>query len=133
MSDPDPTEEFLSIVHHALRATRRRYVIQVVADAEEAVLTVRSLAREIAVWEHELPIEQATGEPYRNAYNALSQTHLPTLSDASILIYDPNRQRVSRGSNFTLAAVLVAIDRPAAEVLKNADAAESFDLSSIGD
>lgn len=133
MPEIDSTEKFLSTLHHALRATRRRYVIQLFATTEEATYTVRTLAREIAVREHELPIEHATGEPYRNAYNALSQTHLPTLSDASVLIYDPNRQRVSRGPNFTLAALLIAIDRPAVEVLKQADAVESFDPSSIGD
>lgn len=49
----------------------------------------------------------ATGEPYRNAYNALSQTHLPTLDAASIVIYDPKRQMVSRGNYFELAALLL--------------------------
>lgn len=133
MTDDTPIEEFLSTLHHALRATRRRYVIQLLADNDEAVFTVRKLAREIAVREQGFPIEHATGEPYRNAYNALAQTHLPTLSDANILIYDPNRQRVSRGPNFTLTALLVAIDRPAAETLQGADAVESYDPSSIGD
>lgn len=133
MTETESTEAFLSTLHHALRATRRRYVVQLVTDADDTVLSVRSLAREIAVREHELPIEQATGEPYRNAYNALSQTHLPTLSDAGILIYDSNRQRVSRGPNFTLAAVFVAIDRPAVAVLQNLESAESHDPSAIGD
>lgn len=127
---------FLSMLHHALRATRRRYVIELLASTDEPVLSVRDLAREVAAREHALPVDRATGEPYRNAYNALSQTHLPTLARGSILIYDPNRQTVSRGANFTLAALLVAINRPAVQTLSSPESDDEDDLddqSSITD
>lgn len=116
MDDP-ATEEFLSSIHHALRATRRRHVIRSVHESDAAMLSVRELASQIAAIEHGLPIEQATGEPYRNAYNALSQTHLPTLAETGIIIYDPNRQTVSRGGNLQLAALLVATNRPTVDIL----------------
>lgn len=111
MTDNDE-DEFLSTLYHALRTPRRRRIIELLADADEPELSVRRIAREIAAQEHGLPRQRATGEPYRNAYNALSQTHLPTLANANIIIYDPKRQIASPGTNLTLAALLVAINRP---------------------
>jgi hypothetical protein len=111
------SNEFLSALYHSLRATRRRDVIRLLQNSPEPSLTVRELAREIAALEHQLTRTHATGEPYRNAYNALSQTHLPTLSSTNIVIYDPQRQRVSRGPNFPIAAVLVAVDESAVNSL----------------
>lgn len=129
VSDDTADDEFLSTLYHALRAPRRRRVIELVADATEPALSVRHIAREIAAREHGLPRRRATGEPYRNAYNALSQTHLPTLSNANIIIYDPKRQVVSAGANLTLATLLVAINRPAVDILyrKQLDESRNFE------
>ena len=90
-------------------------------------MSVRFLAEEIAAAEHEMPSKQATGEPYRNAYNALSQTHLPTLSRASIVIYDSERQTVSPGPNLPLAALLIAISGPAIETLRGEESDDGND------
>lgn len=114
----DEVNGYLSSLYHALRAKRRRQAIRIINDSQEPVVTVRSLAREIAAAEHELPLAHATGEPYRNVYNALSQTHLSTLADAGIVIYDPARQTVSAGPNLPLAALLVAINQPAVETFR---------------
>ena len=51
----------------------------------------------------------ATGEPYRNVYNALSQTHLPTLDNAKIVRYDQTRQVVEGASRLPIAVLLVNI------------------------
>lgn len=104
----DDQTEFLSILYHALRAPRRRRAIWHVAASEDAVIPIRRLAREIAAEELRVQPKMATGEPYRNVYNALSQTHLPTLAKAGILIYDPKRQTISRGANLAIAALLIA-------------------------
>lgn len=122
MSDEDTVEKHLSIIHHALRAARRRRVIQLMTESENKTVPVRSLASQITAWEHNLSVEQATGEPYRNAYNALSQTHLPTLAEAGIIIYDSQRQLVSPGKNLQLAALLVATNRPTVDILYEPDA-----------
>jgi len=121
MENKDPEEAFLSTIHHALRATRRRHVIQLVGTSDQPTFHVSDLAREIAAREHGLRIEHATGEPYRNTYNALSQTHLPMLEEAGILIYDPMRQTVSPGSNLTMALLIIAISRPTVDILGNID------------
>ena len=118
MSD-EKADEFLSLLYHALRTRRRRQVIRILARSDDETVTVRSLARKIAATEQSVPRSQATGEPYRNAYNALSQTHLPALVDAGIVIYDPKRQIVSPGSNLKISALLVIINASIIEVLQN--------------
>jgi len=102
-------EAVLSTLHHALRATRRRVVIVTLAEEQDQFVSVRDLAKQIAAEEENVPLERATGEPYRNAYNALSQTHLPMLSDADIIIYDSDRQVVAPGKQILAAKMLVAL------------------------
>lgn len=114
------TESFnnpVSELHHTLRATRRRAAVQVMSCSEEATVTVRSLAREIAADEHGIPTAHATGEPYRNVYNALSQTHLPTLASVGVLIYDPKRQKVSSGPNLAAASIIIEMTTPTVQLL----------------
>jgi hypothetical protein len=91
-------------------------VVTAIVESEGS-RSVRSLAREIAGKEHGVPRERATGEPYRNVYNALSQTHLPTLSTVNIVIYDPDRQEVFSGSNLDVAALLVRLTEPVVTLL----------------
>ncbi|WP_449289240.1 DUF7344 domain-containing protein [Natrarchaeobaculum sulfurireducens] len=110
--------DYLSRVYHSLRAPRRRYVIELVADSDED-LSVRTLAREIAAREQDVPLERATGEPYRNVYNALSQTHLSTLSDADVIIYDSERQTVAAGPNLAIALLLSNLNQAALRTLQN--------------
>lgn len=112
-------DEFLSILYHALRTQRRRQVIRILVESDDETLTVRSLARRITAIEDGIPRSQATGEPYRNVYNALSQTHLPTLVDADIVIYDPKRQTVSSGSNLRIAALLVITNASTINILRD--------------
>lgn len=109
MSD---AEEFLSALYHSLRASRRRRVVQILDAEDDELFSTRKLAKKISGIEQGVPETRATGEPYRNAYNALSQTHLPTLAEAEIVIYDPERQIVSRGPNLELAVLLLVITAP---------------------
>ncbi|WP_425461906.1 DUF7344 domain-containing protein [Natronosalvus hydrolyticus] len=118
MSGNNCGDDFLSIVYHSLRAPRRRYVIELVAMSEEGVLSVRTLARKIAAQEQGVSTDCATGEPYRNVYNALSQTHLSTLSNAEIIIYEPKRQTVTAGPNLTIARLLSNLNETAYRTLE---------------
>jgi hypothetical protein len=124
MGENSNNDNFLSVLYHALRARRRRETIRLVRSADTATVSVRHLARNIAAAEHGLSLTHATGEPYRNAYNALCQTHLPTLADAGIVIYDSERQTVAEGPNLSLAALLVAISRPAIETLQERESTD---------
>ncbi|WP_092664634.1 DUF7344 domain-containing protein [Halorientalis persicus] len=107
-------EDILTKLYHSFRAPRRRYVVQFLED--ERTLTTRELAKKIASLEQNVAVKKATGEPYRNAYNALSQTHLPTLSEAGVIIYDTERQTVQLGAHFDIAALLLKTNTPTVEV-----------------
>jgi hypothetical protein len=111
MSD-EPEEEFLSTIHHALRTWRRRQTIRIIGTRPDPVISVREVAKELTASEQGTEPVHATGEPYRNVYNALVQTHLPTLSDAGIIVYDSERQTVSRGQNFTIASLVLEVEKP---------------------
>ncbi|QLH84967.1 hypothetical protein HZS54_10165 [Halosimplex pelagicum] len=78
-------------------------------------VSTRWLARQIAAIENGIAVEHASGEPYKNVYNALSQSHLPTLTNAEVIVYDPQRQTVEKGSFFDLAALLLNLSKPAIE------------------
>lgn len=86
---------FLSDLYHVLSAPRRCYAIQLLAQKEDQLVAVRDLSREITAIEQGVCVEEATGEPYRNVYNALSQTHLSTMADVGVLDYDQRRQEIS--------------------------------------
>jgi hypothetical protein len=110
------TEEQLSTILHALRASRRRKVIHFLDDEKtDTTISTRSLARKIAGRENGIPPEHMSGEPYKNVYNALSHTHLPTLTKAGIIVYDPQRQHVEKGPSFHLAALLLKLNTPTVE------------------
>ena len=109
----DQMEQALSELFHILRAPRRREVIKSLSTTENYPVSVRQIARTVTAKELNSDLRNATGEPYRNTYNALSQTHLPALGSAGVIIYDSDRQLVSRGQNFTLASLVVSITEPA--------------------
>lgn len=109
-------EEYLSTLLHALRASRRRWVIHALEHEEDKKsVPTRLLARKVAARENGTTVEHATGEPYKNVYNALSQSHLPTLMRANIIVYDPQRQTVQKGPVFDLAALMLNLSQPAVE------------------
>lgn len=91
MSNTDTFPEVLSTVYHALSASRRCYAILILAETDDE-LSVRKLSRRITATEKDVSLSRATGEPYRNVYNALSQTHLLTLSEDDVIVFDSTRQ-----------------------------------------
>lgn len=119
MSHNNCGDDFLSKVYHSLRAPRRRYVIELVSENDDNKISVRTLAKEVTAQERGIPVDCATGEPYRNVYNALSQTHLSTLSDANVIIYDSERQIVTAGPNLTIALLLSNLNQAAFQTLRD--------------
>jgi hypothetical protein len=106
-------EDELSTLLHALRCLRRRQVVRLLnSDPDADSVSTRWLARQIAGRENEISPVLATSQQYKNVYNALSQTHLSTLSNASIIVYDPQRQEVSSGPELTLAKLLLDVTEP---------------------
>lgn len=103
--------EGLSALYHALRARRRRQVIAIITRSDKPEISVQMLARTIAATEHGTSIEHATGEPYRNPYNALSQTHLPTSADVRIINYDSDRRTAAGDADGSLLKLTVQMRR----------------------
>lgn len=134
MNGADPLSD-LAEVYHSLSASRRCHVIRILANSDDTELSVRTLARKIAAIEEGVSPEHATGEPYRNVYNALSQTHLSTLSEAGIIIYDSNRQTVSPGSNLDTALLLLVLNEATYQTLQGDSIPDpdEFDKSSTTD
>jgi len=95
-------ENQLSILLHALRASRRRKVIHLLDDGKaDTTVSTRWVARRIAASENGIPPDQVSGQIYKNVYNALSQSHLPTLAEAEVIVYDPQRQMLGKRSIFS--------------------------------
>lgn len=118
MTEDRLTSEILPQIYHALSASRRCHAIQILAKQDTETLSVRALARKITAIEEDVNADCATGEPYRNVYNALSQTHLGTLSDASIIVYDSDRQTIAAGPNLDVAALVLALNQVTYQTLQ---------------
>ena len=83
----------------------------------DVVVSVRQLAREIVSIEEDVPVENATGEPYHNVYTALIQTHLPKLDAVAAIEYNPERKTVIPNQNLLVFALVAAITSPVAKLL----------------
>lgn len=153
------TDQSLSAIHHALRASRRRLVIGLVAyrtlssshnyqhntiTSEKStnrvvVVEASQLAREIVSIEDNISVDHATGERYHNVYTSLIQTHLPELDSLGAVEYDGDRKEVRPDRNLVALAMVAAITSPVAKMLFHS-AISKHDLggpksagSSIGD
>jgi hypothetical protein len=150
------TNQSLSTIHHALRATRRRLAVGLVSHRYIASspheqessrkkrvpdctqVSVRRLAKEITAIEQETAPEHATGEAYRNVYTALVQTHLPELDKIDAIAYDGDRKVVRPDRNLVALMMIISVSSPIAQMLFNDAVARSSrsELSvdgSIGD
>ncbi|MFB6175985.1 MAG: hypothetical protein ABEI99_02360 [Halobaculum sp.] len=65
---------------------RRRFAVYAVSGEEEVELG--TLAKTIAAWENEQPVEQVTSDERKRVYTALQQSHLPKLAEAGLIDYD---------------------------------------------
>lgn len=103
-------------LYDVLSAPRRCYTIRALA-ASDGDVTLSTLARRIAAIEQEIKPAQATGEPYRNVYNALDQSHLPRLDELAIVAYDGDRKRVAAGPRLGEALMLLELTQVTYEQL----------------
>jgi len=91
----------LSELFELLSHPRRRYVLHLLQDSNEAV-SVRTLAKRIAMWEATDARTRPSVVAVESVRVSLHHTHLPKLADSGTLTYDtaqeriePNGQRVS--------------------------------------
>jgi len=77
-------------IFFTLSNARRRYVLHRLKQYDEPV-SVGALAREVAAWENDVPVEAVTNVQRKRSYSALHQTHLPKMADLGIIDYDRER------------------------------------------
>jgi DNA-binding transcriptional ArsR family regulator len=118
MTNNNTRSDLLSQIYHSLRAPRRRILVRLIARSDNDSLSVRTCARHVTAVENGIQPQVATGEQYRNVYNALSQTHLSTLSEAGLVIYDPDRQTVSAGPNLQLGVLIISLNEATYQTLQ---------------
>lgn len=124
------TDASLTVIHHALRAPRRRLAVTLVAyramsDPKDSTrshpptttISVRQLAKEIVAIEENVPVDHATGDPYHNVYTALIQTHLPELDSAGAINYDDDRKEVQPDGNLIPLAMAATLTSHVAQLL----------------
>jgi DNA-binding transcriptional ArsR family regulator len=85
---PPTRDELFSV----LQNRRRRFAIHHLKQASGPV-DVGTLATQVAAWENQVPVERVTAKQRRRVYNALQQTHIPTLEQTGIVTV--NRREVS--------------------------------------
>jgi len=66
---------------------RRRYAIHF-CKQQEGPVTLSDLAEQVAAWELDKTIEELEWNERKRVYTSLQQTHLPTLEDAGMIVYE---------------------------------------------
>ena len=136
------TDPSLSALHHALRASRRRLIVALIADRmlsssrylsydsadEVEMIDASQLAREIVAVEEDTGVDSATGSRYHNVYTALIQTHLPKLDSLGVIEYQSDQKKIRPDRDFLALATTVAITSPVAQLLFD----ESLSEHSLG-
>lgn len=81
-----------------LKNSRRRQIIDYLLE-HEGPTTRSELAEIVAANENDIPVSELGSDQRKRVYVSMYQTHLPTLGDADVIQYDPNRGTVAVGPN----------------------------------
>jgi hypothetical protein len=82
-------------IFDVLQNQRRRYVLEYLKRFEEPV-ELSDLARQVAAWEYQRPVEEVTDDQKKRVYTTLQQTHLCRMEEAGIVEYDTDDNTVAR-------------------------------------
>lgn len=66
---------------------RRRYALHYLSKEADGI-TLQNLAKQIAAWENETPVEELSKKQQKRVYVSLYQTHIPKLEEAGIVDYE---------------------------------------------
>jgi DNA-binding transcriptional ArsR family regulator len=80
-------------VFQVLRNRRRRYVLHLLKQ-EEGVVPVGRVAEQVAAWENDKEVAAVTPTERKRVYISLIQSHLPTLTDANMVVFDEEASTV---------------------------------------
>jgi hypothetical protein len=89
-ADDEPQEITKDELFHVLQNERRRRVLTYLLD-REGPFEMRSIAEQVAAWEHDTTVRQLMSDERQRVYIALYQSHLPKLDDVGLIDYEQNR------------------------------------------
>jgi hypothetical protein len=82
---------------HILQNSRRRAVLRFLCGHPHVDrFRMRTIAEEVAAWEHDTTVQQLTSNERQRVYIALYQSHLPKLDEHDIITYNQSRGVVER-------------------------------------
>lgn len=145
------SDQSVSAIHHALRSSRRRLTVILVASQKTATvrdvskdhesyqekpyddesITVREISRQIVSVEEGIPEEQATGDSYHNVYTSLTQTHLPRLEAIQAIKYDSDRKTVRPSQNLLALATVSTASTPLIYLLFHSSSSDTYSGGSV--
>jgi hypothetical protein len=94
----DQTQITQDTVFDILSSARRRYVLYHLRQADGPV-DINELARQVAAWENDVPVEELTDQQRKRVYISLYQSHIPKLDSLGIVDHDTETGNVSLTGN----------------------------------
>ncbi|MFC4449810.1 DUF7344 domain-containing protein [Halorussus aquaticus] len=95
-----------------LRNSRRRHVVEYVADMEQSEkASVGELSTYIASLEFEVEPDRVSAKQRKTVRSALHQTHLPKLADVGVIEYDQRKSEVTRSPDVDQLKTVIAAAR----------------------
>lgn len=101
---PDGGWSSLDFVLDVLTNQRRRYALYYLQ--EETTATLREISQQVAAWEHQSDGLVGADLPTEAVYTEFYHQHLPKLTDANVVDYDPREELVRYDSPEVLERVL---------------------------
>jgi DNA-binding transcriptional ArsR family regulator len=89
-AEDESTEISKDELFHILQNERRRQVLRYVVN-REGPFEMRSIAEQVAAWEHDTTVRELTSDERQRVYIALYQSHLSKLDEAGLIEYQQNR------------------------------------------
>lgn len=87
MAHSNPERLSQDQVFDILSNQRRRYALHYLSGTQDGV-SHQTLARQIAAWENEIPVESVSKQQQKRVYVSLYQTHIPKLESIGVVEYD---------------------------------------------
>ena len=91
-SEDEPEEISKDDLFHVLQNDRRRRVLAYLTHhADDGPFEMRTIAEQVAAWEHDTTVRQLMSDQRQRVYIALYQSHLPKLDEVGLIDYNQSR------------------------------------------
>lgn len=97
----DQTQITQDTIFDILSSARRRYVLYYLRQADDPV-DINELARQVAAWENDVPVDELTDQQRKRVYISLYQSHIPKLDSLGIVDHDKDTGEVTLTQNAKL-------------------------------